>query len=389
MVPISSAIPWQHSLTSSAFGQHSRKVYFVMITGVSLDTLGEMVLNQNAAKRDIIAPTKQLMVATPDAKPSLSFNVNGNDMLAELTPFAVRQIGTWAGIPAKYLDRISQKDDQDLLLQNVNHWLQKSNDQRLVRMLQTDKTIARAFLSDRFKRLDNYELALNVMPRLRQAGMSVKSAALTDTRLYIQAVDNNLMAWIKAGPHQRTKTDRLHAGVVISNSEVGFGRLLIEAMIWREVCGNGMIAGTSLHRRHLGRSLVNDDGQDITELFTDETHEATDRAFWLQVRDVLDAALSEARFHAIVDRMQASTEVELPASPDRIVEVTTQRLGLSSEEGEAVMRHLFSDGDSTLYGLMNAVTRTAEDSKSYDRAVELERLGSDVLTFEREMFSKN
>jgi hypothetical protein len=43
-----------------------------------------------------------------------------------------------------------------------------------------------------------------------------------------------------------------------------------------------------------------------------------------------------------------------------------------------------------MYGLVNAVTRTAEDSgENYDRCIELERLASDVLEMDREIFSEN
>jgi len=360
-----------------------------MIAGTTLDKLGEMIVSQHAEKRDVVAPTTQLALVTPSS-PSLSFDVNGSDIVAELTPHALRQLATWAGIPAKYVDRISVREHHELLAANVNHWLQASDDKRLVRMLQGERTVARAFLSDRYRPLDNYDLALHIMPRLREAGMSIKSAALTDTRLYIQAVDMSLMARIQPGLHQReTKDDMLYAGVVISNSEIGAGSLSIESMVWRLICTNGLIAGTGLRRAHLGRALSGGNDGDPFELFKDETKVATDNAFWLQVRDVIDAALSESQFRAIVDRMQQATAIELPADPSRIVEVTAQRLGLNGDESDTVMRHLFAGGDSTLYGLMNAVTRTAEDSTSYDRAVELERLGSDVLTFNPAAFSKN
>jgi hypothetical protein len=44
-----------------------------------------------------------------------------------------------------------------------------------------------------------------------------------------------------------------------------------------------------------------------------------------------------------------------------------------------VLTHLIEGGDLSQYGLMNAVTRTAEDAQSYDRASELEAAGAVVL----------
>jgi hypothetical protein len=87
--------------------------------------------------------------------------------------------------------------------------------------------------------------------------------------------------------------------------------------------------------------------------------------------------------------MQSAADTQLPIEPARIVEVTAQRLDLSSDEAERLMRQLFTDGAGSLYDLMNGVTRIAQDSENYDRAVELERLGSDVLTFDPSIFAKN
>ena len=38
-----------------------------------------------------------------------------------------------------------------------------------------------------------------------------------------------------------------------------------------------------------------------------------------------------------------------------------------------------AENDTTLYGLVNAVTRSAQDSSTYVRATELEKIGSDIL----------
>jgi hypothetical protein len=57
----------------------------------------------------------------------------------------------------------------------------------------------------------------------------------------------------------------------------------------------------------------------------------------------------------------------------------SERLALNDVEKESVLLHYIEGNDHSKYGLMNAVTRTAEDCISYDRAIELERGGSAVL----------
>jgi hypothetical protein len=79
------------------------------------------------------------------------------------------QIGAHAGIPSKYYDRMLA-EAPDLLATNVNRWFEKYPAPRLVRTM--DKTV-RAFLSDSYRPLENFDLAQAVFPVL--ADLSSKS----------------------------------------------------------------------------------------------------------------------------------------------------------------------------------------------------------------------
>jgi hypothetical protein len=68
-------------------------------------------------------------------------------------------------------------------------------------------------------------------------------------------------------------------------------------------------------------------------------------------------------------------EGDVPAA----VEVLAKTLSLRQDEKSLVLRHLIEGGEFSRFGLMNAVTRTAEDVESYDRATELEALGGAVV----------
>lgn len=70
-----------------------------------------------------------------------------------LTHHAQGQIAAWAEIPRKYYEKM-REDAPDLLQQNVNHWFSLFDGNRMIRTL--DGT-ARAFLSDRYHRMDNEE----------------------------------------------------------------------------------------------------------------------------------------------------------------------------------------------------------------------------------------
>ena len=63
----------------------------------------------------------------------------------------------------------------------------------------------------------------------------------------------------------------------------------------------------------------------------------------------------------------------------KAVEVLAKKVGLTKGESSDVLRHLIQGGDLSQYGLYNAVTRTAEDAVSYDRATDIEGLGQKVI----------
>jgi hypothetical protein len=269
------------------------------------------------------------------------------------------------GIPQKYLRRMAT-EAPELLARNVNHWFAHKPERRMIRTLGAD---ARAFLSDTYRPLDNYDLLGAVVPRLGEAGCEIKSSEVTERRLYIQAVTPRLTEEVKVG-------DVVQAGVVISNSEVGCGAINVEEFIWRLSCANGLVLGSAIRRCHLGRSGEVDDS--TYELLSSQTRQLDDKAFWAKVNDVVAAVLSGERFLQNVGKLRQAATQPL-GSPLAVVEVAAERLGLADEEKDAVLRHLVNGGDLTQWGLMNAVTRTAQDVAEYDRGIELERMGGRVL----------
>jgi transcriptional regulator of NAD metabolism len=97
------------------------------------------------------------------------------------------------------------------------------------------------------------------------------------------------------------------------------------------------------------------------------------------VRDTIRASLDEGLFTRWVDRLEGTTEHRIEGDVTKAIEVLSNRLSLTNDEQSSVLKHLIEGGDLTHYGLINAVTRTAEDAKSYDRATELEMAGAIVL----------
>ncbi len=213
-----------------------------------------------------------------------------------------------------------------------------------------------------------------MLPILAEMGEGIRivSTELTESRMYIKAINERLELEVKPG-------DVLQAGIAISNSEVGLGALKVEPLVYRLICSNGMIAQDySKKRYHVGRN-AEENGEAI-ELFRDETLKADDYAFFLKVQDTVRAAVDVAKFSTIVERMREATEQRIEGNPVKAVEVVSDRMGFSKEESNGILQHLIQGGDLSAYGLLNAITRTSQDVDNYDRASELERDGSRVLS---------
>lgn len=343
-----------------------------MKTGRTLQELATEINRQRELKRDFVGPSTALDMAPRIAlEGGVEIGVGGNGWFA-VNDLAHEQIADRLEIPRRYYQRMLAARPA-LLAENVNAWLHHKPENRLVRTL--DGRV-RAFLSDRYRPLDNYDLAEAVLPGLLSTpGLRVESSEVTDRRLYIKAVNERVQAEVVKG-------DVVQAGISISNSEVGCGALNIQPLVYRLVCSNGAIMEDgSLRKYHAGKALAGgDDGDARTwERLSDETRQATDQAFWMQVRDLSKAALDESIFNRALDRMRQAADQKLVAGPVEVVEVLDRRLGLREGEKGGILQSLIEGGDLSRWGLANAITAASQSVASYDRATELERLGGQIL----------
>ena len=112
---------------------------------------------------------------------------------------------------------------------------------------------------------------------------------------------------------------------------------------------------------------------------SDETREATDKAFWLQIADVVKATIDESKFTSIVEDYASKANIDI-GNPSNAVEVTAKNFSLLEEEKDNMMGHLLKGGDLSLWGLANSVTQMAHaEEVPYDRAVELEEIGGQIM----------
>lgn len=354
-----------------------------MKQGMTLTALAAELERQEAAKADYVADTRRMHFTTAiNAETGLTrseidlLGEGANDGTNGLRVLdrAHDQLAGHLGIPKRYYDRL-RGELPVLLDENVNRLLHHKPERRMLRTLDGK---ARAFLSDRYRRLDNGPLAQTLLPILADIPeVRFESCAITDDRMYIKAITPRVTGTVKVG-------EEVCAGVFISNSEVGAGSLRVEPFVYTLACTNGMVlpralGAAAMRRVHVGRRVQND--EDSYRVFSDETLRADDRAFFLACADVVRAAVDEVRFRELVEAMSAAADTVPLANVAVGVERLAKAEGLSDDEAGSVLTHLAQGGDLSQWGLLSAVTRTAEDVESYDRATELEELGGKLLAY--------
>jgi hypothetical protein len=331
----------------------------------SLSELAARLQADARSKQDFLAPAAQISM---DPLAALSM---GGAAAMKLSDLGHDQLADYTNIPRAYYDRL-REGSKDLLAVNVNHWLHNKGSER--RMVRTRDGVVRALLSDRYQRIDNHEVAEVALDALRSVpGFRIVSCAVTEQRLYIKAVSEAVQQNVTGS---RRVGDVVEAGVLVSNSEVGLGSVSIQPFAHFLVCTNGMVRSKEgLRAAHVGRRM----DTALDGLLSEGTKRLEDEVVLRKVQDVIRHAFDKLAFRRFIDQLEASVQQPIAGDVTATVEALGPTLGLTSGERQSVLRHLIEGGDLSRYGLMNAVTRSAHDVPSYDRATELEAAGFRVV----------
>lgn len=353
-----------------------------MKTGKSLEDLAAELIRRKDAKKDYVAPTQKLTMEALDRPEGtdneferlLKMKTSLGDF--RLNEIAHDQIGAHCGIPSAYYDRM-RSEAPDLLATNVNRWFKDKPANRLVRTL--DGTV-RAFLSDRYRLIENEEIAEAVLPMLLDGPYSVMSAEITERKLYIKVVHEKVRRELAANKADRNK-DIVAPAVTISNSETGHGAVSVLVGMYRHACANlSLFNEVSMKKYHLGSKLANS-GEEAWQYFSSATKNLTNAAIMAQLQDTVKTAWNEEAFARLCAKVEATKEQAIPADSD-IVEVVNRAsklLGVTETEQKGILNALVSGGDLSRYGLHNAITAFSQNVDSYDRATDLEKAGAAII----------
>lgn len=348
--------------------------------GLTLEQMAAELTRQNTAKRDFVANTKVCRVEADENSPSnLTLNIGEgeNKEAFPVRKHAVRQVGSRLKIPAAYVDRLAASHP-DLLAWNINTLFDREPEKRMLRTLDGE---CRAFLSDRYRPLDNFDLATAVLPTLQEQGAQVSSCEVAENRFYIKAIIPGQVREIAKpgtfmGDGGHNPIHFLKPGIVISNSEVGAGALWVKPGVHEVKCSNLAIFNRDAMRKyHSGKRTQGD--EQTWRVLSDATKTQTDKAVWMQVNDLVRASLGGKLFEEYCQEIEAKMTGETIVSP---VEAVKELPNTSEQEQGGILAQLITGGDLSQYGMQAAITSFCQkDEVPYERQVELEELGGNVI----------
>ena len=340
----------------------------------------------------------------------------------KITP---EQLSDKLGVDLRYYRRM-QAEAPELLTTNVNHWLQANQEKNyLVRTLDGD---VRSFLSDRYRIMDSYDLAFPTMEIINEVGATVTQMDLSEEKFYMRALhpeweerierhktedmqaarDYVKQEYGTAHPTERqlnpferlqqqasTQTQptglsrygiptnlnsdwgRMVPGIVVSTSEVGRGGLSVEPFIYHIICANGLIGDTKMMKIHLG-------AQQERGYLSNETKSLQDELLWAEVQDLVRATFDRDQFKEMVAELSGLATKQL-AEPIEAVDAVVKHTKMTEERKQQILNQLISGGDSSVFGLIEAVTAVARDLDDPDETAEMQRIGGLLVQNHREL----
>lgn len=377
----------------------------------SLPDIVNLLREQSDVKYDIVVPASRLSYREGRlhvAGGAVRWDGDGAteaDAVLDPTDVAEEGIAARLGIPRAYLRTLRETGQRvaiarpydepltpTLLDLNVNGWLQsKGTKPYLVRGFRTDDPdsvgIFRSFLSNRFGFLDNYDLLLAALAGANEAGIDTSAleveANLSERtmRVHITAPEiavlaPDLLANYRSPYSGLSGADLpvVSAGLSLGNSETGGGAWTLAPRIRVEICKNGMTRKVDgLREVHIGARL--DEG--IIRWTVDTERKALDLVS-AKTRDAVSTFLTTEYVEHVLDELRVKAGVPVVDAVATITRVAKAH-AFSETEQASILDCFIKGGDTTAFGVVQAVTAAAQSVEDPDRAAELEDAAFAVL----------
>lgn len=385
------------------------------VRNATLQDLAGLLQDQHAAKVDVVAPATALraedgLIRVRNAEAQITPDgVTQVDGLYRPTGVFDEGVADKLKIPVAYVRRL-RAERPDLYDANVNGWLHGNPaagvdfDSRsfLFRGYTGGgggEGVARALLSDKYARIDNFDVLTATLAGVKQAGVDVvvDGCDLTDRRMYVRVLAPQVRALAPillrgyrspfGSPDVQRANERgwevpddgsddpvVFAGFVFSNSEVGAGAFTITPRLTVKVCRNGMTVNKDAMRAvHLGAQL-----EEGIVRWSAETQRKALELVTAKAADAVATFLDTDYIRGVIEQVEEQAEVSL-GKPAETVEQVGKALAFDQQTITGVLDHFIRGGQMTAGGVLAAVTSFAQTVPDGDRAHELESAGLRAL----------
>ncbi len=322
---------------------------------MKLQDLIEELERQKPLKWDQKLDSSELRMILDGDQPKFSMNGNGNGFL--ITRPCHNQIAERLEIPAKYYAKM-ENEAPDLLTKNVNTWLREKPKDVFIRGLGDS---VRAFLSDKYRVIDHLDMLLCSLNELQAHEVEVEDCYLCETEMNIKVKSHQLRDFV------RHKDDLIIGGLLLVNSETGHRALRVEPRMFRVLCTNGMVIEEMMTRQiHLGNG-------------TDELDEIVYLSIRRSIRELF------GRFGEMIQILRETTEIKVK-NVTKVINNLVEHYRLSEDQKENILIAFGREPESDKYGIANAITRAAQNEQTWEKSLEMERIGGKLITLPREEF---
>lgn len=323
-------------------------------------TLDSLIIKAN----DIALCSHDYMVREANSLKSARFNESaGLTFVAEdgevrslpISRYALSQLGTKIGVPARYLEKCIASGRIDLAQDNVNSWLEDYNKDLFIREYNGG---IRGILSNKYSVCDSHEILQVVNDCVDLSQYKVKGSHINEERLHLRLISREMLP---------IDGEDLFAGLFIDSSDVGRSILTVKFGIYKQVCTNGLViaraGGTLFEQRHIGISAEEfHEGLVVSlsnvDLLTENAIE------WVE-----SARRKENRWS-----VNGGHEDEIK----EFIAHIRQQTNLSEDSANKVIDLMQTKYEDSRWGLINSITEVAQDF-TLERRLELERIAGNIL----------
>jgi hypothetical protein len=225
----------------------------------------------------------------------------------------------------------------------------------------------RAFLTDRFSKFDNLELLDVATPFIEKHNLQLQIGAATDKGLHLRllhpsAIDlkTGLLPTTPPEAHIVDRNADVHQfGLHVLNSEIGAYNLQGDFLVFRQICTNGLVV--MFEKKHLfSHKHIGIEAHEIRTRFAAGLEEMQDRA------------------GGVFERLSHFAEAALP-DPLAVIHRELKANKATDDFINLAFRAYETEPIASKFGLLQAITRAAQQLHSLDQRVAMEEVAGKLL----------